>query len=94
MEREEGFDEVVTGQRSTLHQRLDRQQRELSDRDMENIAEQIEDRYRRTGAATRYTGDLMNIPQRLLMPSVNDANLWQVRVKVRDFYFFGVLLYI
>jgi len=49
---------------------------------MANIAEQIEHRYRRTGA-TRYTGDPANIPQRLLMPSVNDASLWRVRVKVR-----------
>lgn len=60
---------------------MDRAERELNDKDMANIAEQIEHRYRRTGA-TRYTGDPANIPQRLLMPSVNDANLWQVRVKV------------
>ena len=28
------------------------------------------------------TGELNEIPQRLLMPSVQDANLWQVRVRV------------
>jgi hypothetical protein len=77
----EGEDEDLQ-RRSSIHQRLDREERELNDRDMANIAEQIEHRYRRTGA-TRYTGDPANIPQRLLMPSVNDANLWQVRVKVR-----------
>ncbi|EJU01578.1 hypothetical protein DACRYDRAFT_22655 [Dacryopinax primogenitus] len=31
--------------------------------------------------ATRYTGDLDQVPQRLLMPSVNDPSLWQVRVR-------------
>lgn len=77
----EGEDDDLR-RRSSIHQRLDREERELNDKDMANIAEQIEHRYRRTGA-TRYAGDPANIPQRLLMPSVNDANLWQVRVKVR-----------
>ena len=76
----EGEDDDLR-RRSSIHQRLDREERELNDKDMANIAEQIEHRYRRTGA-TRYAGDPANIPQRLLMPSVNDANLWQVRVKV------------
>ncbi|KAF8524357.1 transcription elongation factor Spt5 [Hysterangium stoloniferum] len=75
----EGEDEDVR-RRSALHQRLDRQRLELNNKDAAVIAEEIELRHKRTGA-TRYTGDPANIPQRLLMPSVNDANLWQVRVK-------------
>jgi transcription elongation factor SPT5 len=33
-------------------------------------------------AAIHYTGDINDIPQRLPMPSVHDASLWQVCVKV------------
>lgn len=67
--------------RSALYQKLDREAQDREEEDFEDIAEQIARRHRRSGAA-RYTGDLANIPQRLLMPSVNDANLWQVRVRV------------
>ena len=52
----------------------------MDDRDLEQVAEDISQRYRRT--AVRYTGEMSDVPQRLLMPSVHDANLWQVRVKV------------
>ena len=38
--------------------------------------------------ATPYTGDMNEIPQRLLMPSVHDASLWQVCVKVWHFLFY------
>jgi transcription elongation factor SPT5 len=55
-------------------------ERELNDQDLAKIAADFSERYRRT--AVRYTGDMNEIPQRLLMPSVHDANLWQVRVKV------------
>ncbi|KAI0826435.1 hypothetical protein BC629DRAFT_1434851 [Irpex lacteus] len=54
-------------------------ERELNDQDLAKIAADFSERYRRT--AVRYTGDMNEIPQRLLMPSVHDANLWQVRVK-------------
>jgi transcription elongation factor SPT5 len=53
----------------------------LEEQDLSKVAENITKRYGRT-APTRYTGDMNEIPQRLLMPSVHDANLWQVRVKV------------
>ncbi|KZO99239.1 transcription elongation factor Spt5 [Calocera viscosa TUFC12733] len=61
------------------HQRLDRRQQELSDSEAAEIADQIRDRYRQS--ATRYTGDLDQVPQRLLMPDVKDPSLWQVRVR-------------
>ena len=67
-------------QRSLHHARLDRRDRELDDQDLERIAHDISQRNRRTTA--HYTGDMNDVPQRLLMPDVRDPNLWQVRVKV------------
>ena len=32
--------------------------------------------------AARYNADSDSVPQRLLMPGVNDPSLWTVRVKV------------
>jgi transcription elongation factor SPT5 len=68
--------------RSASHARLQRD-RELDEHDLSKIAEDVTKRYKQS-APTRYTGDMNEIPQRLLMPSVHDANLWQVRVKVRN----------
>ncbi|KAI0088854.1 hypothetical protein BDY19DRAFT_1041717 [Irpex rosettiformis] len=64
--------------RAAVNARLNLE-RELNDQDLAKIAADFSERYRRT--AVRYTGDMNEIPQRLLMPSVHDANLWQVRVK-------------
>ena len=66
--------------RAAVNARLNLE-RELNDQDLAKIAADFDERYRRT--AVRYTGDMSEVPQRLLMPSVHDANLWQVRVKVR-----------
>ncbi|KAF7362025.1 Transcription elongation factor SPT5 [Mycena venus] len=55
----------------------------------EQIASDLSRRYRGANPV-RYTGDMNEIPQRLLMPSVHDASLWQVRVKIgreRDLVF-------
>jgi len=49
-------------------------------RSPEEIARAVASRHR--DRAAPYTGDMNEIPQRLLMPSVHDASLWQVRVKV------------
>ncbi|KAH9077820.1 transcription elongation factor Spt5 [Lactarius deliciosus] len=65
--------------RPAHHVRLDRRERELNDQDLARIAEDVSQRYKRS--AVRYTGDMNEVPQRLLMPSVQDANLWQVRCK-------------
>ncbi|KAF8170171.1 hypothetical protein K438DRAFT_1854154 [Mycena galopus ATCC 62051] len=57
------------------------------DKSPEQIASDLSRKYR---APVRYTGDMNEIPQRLLMPSVHDASLWQVRVKIgreRDLVF-------
>lgn len=74
----EGDDEDGV-RRPAHHVRLDRRERELNDQDLARIAEDVSQRYKRS--AVRYTGDMNEVPQRLLMPSVQDANLWQVRCK-------------
>ena len=64
------------------HARYDRREREVDDHDdLAQIAKDISKRHAK-GVAVRYTGDMNEVPQRLLMPSVHDASLWQVRVKV------------
>lgn len=64
---------------------LDRKRdQEFDEANLEKIAHDLRNRHRGRGAA-RYTGDMNDIPQRLLMPSVHDASLWQVRVKVSYF---------
>ncbi|CAL1710127.1 unnamed protein product [Somion occarium] len=72
-------EEVEVHRRAADHARLDRRREELNEQDLAQIAADVSERYRRT--AVRYSGDMNEIPQRLLMPSVHDANLWQVRVK-------------
>ncbi|KAH7910380.1 hypothetical protein BJ138DRAFT_1114128 [Hygrophoropsis aurantiaca] len=74
----EGDDDDVN-RRAAVNARLDRRERELNDQDLAKIAQNLHERYGR--AAVRYTGDMNEVPQRLLMPSVHDASLWQVRVK-------------
>jgi len=66
--------------RAADYARLNRRERELDDQDLAALAEDYSRRAQRP--AMRYSGDLNDVPQRLLMPSVHDANLWQVRVKV------------
>ena len=64
---------VEEGPRRTVHHaRLDRHNRELNVQDLARIAEDVSRRYKR--AAVRYTGDMNKVPQRLLMPSVQDTN--------------------
>ena len=65
--------------RAAVNARLNLE-RELNDQDLQKIAAGFNERYRQRNV--RYTGDMNEVPQRLLMPSVHDANLWQVRCKV------------
>ncbi|KAJ7594369.1 transcription elongation factor SPT5 [Mycena floridula] len=77
----DGDDDEDAGAGRRHHALLDAQRTfEQEDRSPEQIAKDLSARYNgRT--AVRYTGDMNEIPQRLLMPSVHDASLWQVRVK-------------
>lgn len=63
------------------NQRLDRLRREQEDKSAEQLAEELNERYRRT---TRYAAqsDYAEVPQRLLMPSVDDPKLWCVKCKI------------
>ncbi|KAJ4473755.1 hypothetical protein J3R30DRAFT_3406619 [Lentinula aciculospora] len=67
------------------HARVDKQRRQAEgsggEKSAEEIARELADRYGRAGGGRRFTGEMSEIPQRLLMPSVHDASLWQVRVK-------------
>lgn len=67
-------------------QRLDRRRRMDDDRDAEKIAEELRERHARS-SANKFRGDTDLVPQRLLMPSVDDPSLWQIRVKVRPSIF-------
>ena len=58
---------------------------EEEDQSPEEIARAVARRHH--DRAAPYTGDMKEIPQRLRMPSVHDASLWQVRMKVWHFYF-------
>lgn len=59
------------------HTRIDRRERELYDQDAEQIAENYRERFGRS----RYQGEMNEVPQRLLMPSVEDPSLWGVRCR-------------
>lgn len=78
----ETVDEVDDDSTRRHHAILDskRQHYEETDKSPEQIARDLSMRYKTR--AVRYTGDMNAMPQRLLMPSVHDASLWQVRVKV------------
>jgi transcription elongation factor SPT5 len=82
---EPGFEgeEDDAARRAATHARLERRERELDDQDLARIAEDVSQRYKRT-AAQRYTGNMDDLPQHMLIPDVHDANLWQVRVRVSD----------
>ncbi|KTW26388.1 hypothetical protein T552_02870 [Pneumocystis carinii B80] len=62
------------------HRDLDRQLQKIEDADAERLAEEYREKYGRSSARF-YRGDIETIPQRLLLPSVNDPNLWAVRCK-------------
>jgi transcription elongation factor SPT5 len=75
---EEIDEDAARGHHASLDARRQLAEEEQSP---EEIAKNLSRRYAHR-AAVRYTGDMNEIPQRLLMPSVQDANLWQVRVRV------------
>lgn len=86
--REDGFieedipDDTEDIQRRAAadNQRLDRFRRQEEDTNAEAIAEELRQRY---GRSARYAAqsDYAEVPQRLLMPSVEDPSLWGVPCK-------------
>lgn len=86
--REDGFieedipDDTEDVQRRAAadNQRLDRFRRQEEDTNAEALAEELRQRY---GKSARYAAqsDYAEVPQRLLMPSVEDPSLWGVPCK-------------
>lgn len=73
-------DEAVV-QDDYQHRRLDRAIVRNEQESVEDIVQRLKERHGRMAAA-RYNADSDAVPQRLLMPGVNDPSLWTVRVKV------------
>ncbi|KAG5519596.1 hypothetical protein PMAC_001751 [Pneumocystis sp. 'macacae'] len=87
--REEGFiaeemeeldSDHILQQDDRKHRDLDRQLQKIEDEDAERLAEEYREKYGRLSSRF-YRGDTEVVPQRLLLPSVNDPNLWAVRCK-------------
>lgn len=78
---EQPGDEPI-GRDDMAHRRLDRSFARQEDISAEDEVRRLKDRYGRAGR-NRYDAAGDNVPQRLLMPGVNDPSLWMVKVKVR-----------
>lgn len=63
------------------HRRLDRSFGRKEEESVEDIVKKLKERHGRQ-ATQRYDADSDNIPQRLLMPGVNDPSLWRIKVRV------------
>lgn len=74
--------EAAAAQSDYNHRQLDRTFGMQEEESAEEIARRLDERHIRQRAATRYNTDSDQIPQRLLMPGVNDPSLWCVRCKV------------
>ncbi|WWC98489.1 transcription elongation factor SPT5 [Kwoniella sp. B9012] len=72
--------EEGAAQNDYQHRRLDRTIGRNEEEDVQDIVQRLKERHARTAAA-RYNGDSDAVPQRLLMPGVNDPSLWRVYVK-------------
>ena len=63
------------------HRRLDRAFGRSEQESVDDIVQRLKERHGRM-ASSRYDAEGDAVPQRLLMPGVNDPSLWTVRVKV------------
>lgn len=61
------------------HRNLEREMRRDEEENIDEILQGIKERHRRQ---VRYNTEGDQVPQRLLMPGVEDPSLWQVRVKL------------
>lgn len=83
--REDGFiqePDVDEGDHNDdrLHREVDRHREALVEEDAERLASEYREKYGRS-TASKYRGDSGYVPQRLLLPSVHDPNIWGVRCK-------------
>ncbi|KAF7296383.1 hypothetical protein HMN09_01108400 [Mycena chlorophos] len=81
-EDEDYDDEAPTGRDAVQDTNIDEDtEADEPEKSPEQIALELKRRYKAQRAALKFTGEANNIPQRLLIPSVDDPSLWQVRVK-------------
>ncbi|KAG8836180.1 transcription elongation factor spt5 [Serendipita sp. 399] len=77
-QNEEDEDEGGDPEGGAGHARLYRQTLNESEMSSEELARKLRERYARSDQRVE---ELASVPQRMLMPSVNDPNLWQIKVK-------------
>lgn len=63
---------------SRLHRDFDRAREKSNDENLEDLARSYKQRYGKN--TQKYRGDRVLVSQKLLMPSVNDPNIWAIRV--------------
>lgn len=81
IEQDLGSDNEETHRRAAAdNQRLDLQRRQEEELNAEDIAARINERYKSRGGLTAKS-DFEHVPQRMLMPSVNDPGLYSIRCK-------------
>ncbi|CDK27740.1 unnamed protein product [Kuraishia capsulata CBS 1993] len=79
IEHDEGAGPTANDDR--LHRKLDRSREKIDEQDAQQLAEELRQRYGRSSAA-RYTGSSSaQVSQRLLLPSVDDPNIWGIRCR-------------
>jgi transcription elongation factor SPT5 len=79
---EEDHDEAATGATHSRHLDLDRRRREVEDMDDEQMADFYDKKYGGRNRVQSFKGSAEDVPQQLLLPSVNDPNLWMIKCKV------------
>ncbi|KAJ3277095.1 transcription elongation factor spt5 [Terramyces sp. JEL0728] len=86
-EAEDGFEYVDEGQEKVSSRdkarfrELDQARVSREEINPEDLAERLNERYRRVHGRSGFRGDVDRIPQSLLIPSVQDPKLWLVRCK-------------
>ncbi|KAK9768889.1 transcription elongation factor spt5 [Basidiobolus ranarum] len=76
---EEAGDE--SSHRAARHRDLDRRSRKVEEIDAEEVAARLQTKYGRSNNRGVYRGDTEHVPQRFLVPSVEDPNLWMIKCK-------------
>lgn len=78
---EEGGDEPIGAGDDRLHREVDRRREAIAEEDAERLATEYREKYGRSTASKYRQGEGF-VPQRLLLPSVHDPNIWGVRCKI------------
>lgn len=80
IDQDDGADETFQRRTAADNQMLDRKRRREEELDAEQIAAQLNERYRAQRGLTAQS-DYEEVPQTLLMPSVNDPGLYSVKCR-------------